>query len=294
MPKGPCCHQRASPEHPPQAEPIGIAQRVGHREPTQFSSSLVAHDDVVLDRWLLWDSRDHFALGLEVCDLARFGDHEVVVCVLGHCPQDAGVAVEFEEAEELPKDEDVTVREQDGVAPEVPAWLHRAISVRVLGGDLRELGAPLVQYLAPHVHQERHRAVARGEEVQPRFAAFGVVENGAGRRTRRLGAGQIADGAELLDQLRLLRGRGAGLEGGAGFEWRAGRRMGGGLRLLSCGLRRFAARDNARSRSEEDDEETARGAGSHRRRLAVDIDVSLVLRRPGSGCLHRRVHAALR
>ena len=115
--------------------------------------------------------------------------------VLGHRPQNAGVAVEFEEAEDLPNDEDVAVREQDGVAPEVSVWLHRAIAVRVLGEDLRELGAPLVQHLAPHVHQERHRAVARGEEVQSRLDSFRVVEDDAGWPTRRLGPGQIADGA---------------------------------------------------------------------------------------------------
>ena len=65
--------------------------------------------------------------------------------------------------------------------------------------------------------------------------------------------------------------------------------MGSGLRLLSGGLRLFAARDSARSRSEEDDEEAARGAGSHRRRLAAGIDVSLALRCPGLDRLHPRV-----
>jgi hypothetical protein len=70
--------------------------------------------------------------------------------------------------------------------------------------------------------------------------------------------------------------------------------MGGGLRLLSGGLSPFAARDSARSQSEGDAKEAARRAGSHPRMLAVDIDVSLVLRWPGFGCLHRRVSAALR
>ena len=82
-----------------------------------------------------------------------------------------------------------------------------------------------------------------------------------------LGAGRIADGAELLDQLRLQRGR------GIGFEWGVGRRMGGGLRLSSGGLRPFAARESARSQSEADAKEAARGAESHRRRLAGDIEL---------------------
>jgi hypothetical protein len=192
-------------------------------------------------------------------DLARFRDLEVVVYVLGHRPQDAGVAIEFEEAEELPDADDVTVREQDRVAPEVPVWLGRAIAARVVGEDLLELGAPLVQHLAPHVHQERHGAVARGEKVQTGLDPLRLVRNDAGRRARRLGAGQITDGAQLLDQRRLQRGRGPG------------RRMGGGHRLLSGGLRLLPARENARSQCKEDDEEAAGDAEDHRDSLATQV-----------------------
>jgi hypothetical protein len=186
-------------------------------------------------------------LCLEVHDLSRLGERKIVMGRLRHRPQHARVAVELEESEQLPDDQDVAVREQQSVAPEVPAMLLRALGPRVTGKYPLELRTPFVKDLTVHIHQQGHGAMARGDQVQPGRDALGVVLGDALRITRLLGTCEIADGAQLLDQLGLARRSGG-----------RARRWGSRLTIPSVPITVDATTKPARKRAEEEGEEPAR------------------------------------
>ncbi len=125
--------------------------------------------------------------------------------------------------------------------------LLRALEPRVIGKHLHKLRTPFVKDLTVHIHQQRHRAMARGDRAQPGRDALGVVLGGALEITRLLGTCEIADGAQLPDQVGLAQRA----RGGAG---RRGSRLG----IASVRLTADAATEPARKRAEEEGEEVAR------------------------------------
>ena len=99
----------ASPKRLAQSEPVDIAQRIRHGESPQLVSVGIAHDDEVFDREPFCDSLNRLALCLEVDDLARLRELSLVMGGLGNRPQHLRIAVEFEEPEEFPDDDQVAV-----------------------------------------------------------------------------------------------------------------------------------------------------------------------------------------
>ena len=117
----------------------------------------------------------------------------------------------------------------------------------MIGRYLCELSSSLVKDLAVHVHQQGYGAMARGDQVEPRRDALGIVLGDTLEFMRWLGPCEIADGAQLLDQVGLARRSGAGT-----------RRWESPLAISSVRLTVGATTEPARKPAEDDDGEDAR------------------------------------
>ena len=80
----------------------------------------------------------------------------------------------------------------------------------MIGKHLRELRTPFVKDLAVHIHQQGHRTMPRGDQIQSGLGALGVVSGDALETPRGLGTREVADGAQLLDQVGFTRSSRAG------------------------------------------------------------------------------------
>ena len=75
----------------------------------------------------------------------------------------------------------------------------------MLGKELPELGAPLVEDDTVHIHQHGHGTVSRGEKVEARCGAFRVVPRDTPRRARRVGSGDVSKRNQLFEVFGLRR-----------------------------------------------------------------------------------------
>ena len=218
----------------------GAAQRIEDRDPTllppvgaELCDEVEQHGVSGID--LGHDSR----LACEDVDVAVRGDLEVVVRLNRAGPEQARVAVDFDEAQALVDREHVAVREEVR-APEEPGARVQPRPGKV-GPDVLELAAPPMQDAPFHVDQHGLGCMARAVEVRARPGARAIVPRDAAAGGGGRAAGEIADRLEARDLVALLgaeprvRARGAELAPAPGHGFRRRR-----LAMCRLGQRRRA------------------------------------------------------
>ena len=83
----------------------------------------------------------------------------------------------------------------------------------MIGKNLGKVRSPLVKHFTFHSHQNGDRAMARRQEVEAGRRFFRVVEYDSPRTTRFVAGRQVANGAQLFNELSFNLKISAGIEG---------------------------------------------------------------------------------
>ena len=104
-------------------------------------------------------------IGQNMSPLGMHDEAQVVMRSVGIRPKDLRVFVELEDAVDFPDPDDIAVWEKLCVTPPVLLGRRALRSIGMVRPDLAELGSPLMNNLAFHIHQESRWRVAGSEEA---------------------------------------------------------------------------------------------------------------------------------